>query len=372
MITDIVATINRCAPVDGGESTARSAGRRRAKGDGRVEERAALARHRAFWGLAQAPSPLVSTSRYTAISASDFDLGIDAGDGIIEAECIQVEHLLTQYERMYADRGAWDGDLLWPAIPPRPVPWLEAIAGCPIYHSASSGTFFPERAVTDPTDLRRLTRPSESPWFSKLLELTAGIVTVSRGRYPVAFPILRGPWDVAAALMGSTELYLALIDSPVEVVTMAEGCADLWLEVSARLWSIIPRWHGGYTGLLGIWSPSPTPLAQDDFSAGVSAETYGRLMAPVDRRPASHWTNGVFHLHSAGLQVLDSVLEWAYAVNVVLDPTGPSEAEVMKGLRHVQQTGHPLHVYTNDWDQAERIAHQLRPAGLAITYQPPA
>ena len=88
------------------------------------------------------------------------------------------------------------------------------------------------------------------------------------------------------------------------------------------------------------------------------------------------WKRPIFHLHSAGLQVLDVVLDEVLsplrggALNVDIDPSGPSVDALLPALRRVQARHIPLHLLAFDVDQARTLTTELAPAGLAVTYQP--
>ena len=340
-----------------------------------------LTRHRAFWERAPADRPVRGTTRWSQISSRHFDWGIPAGDGTVEPEMLRVDHFLPQYEALYVERGPLDDDFVWPAMPPTAIPWLEGILGCPIRYSVPSGSFHAEPIagegaaaggdllVVDPGPL------DANPWFRKLLEFVEGLTRLSRGRFAVGLPLTRGPWDIAFAACGATDLYVGLYERPADLRRLAATCAELWVDVTRRLASAIPRWHGGYVSFLGVWGPTFDPMPQDDASVAVSAGLYRRVMAPADRRVATAWKRPIFHLHSAGLQVVDVVLDNVLArrgsaLNVDVDLSGPPVEALLPILRRVQARRIPLHLLAFDAGQARALAAELSPVGLAITYQP--
>jgi len=336
-----------------------------------VELSEILARHEAFWLCKPADAPLLGMSRWAQISAAQFDWGLPTSEGLLAPEMLSVGHLLPQYEALFADRPL-DDDLCWPAMPPTAIPWLEGMLGCPIRYSLPSGSFSAEPAPVDL--LLNLGRaPLEgNPWFEKLLEFVDGLASLAHDRFAVGLPLMRGPWDLAAALTGPTELYMGLIDSPDTLRALADICGDLWREVASNLAARIPRWQGGFVGFLGLWAPDFDPLQQDDASVSVSPTLYRKVMRATDARIAAGWHRTIFHLHSAGLQVLDEVLDFldGHALNVDLDPSGPSAAQILPLLRRVQDRHVPLHLLAFDYGLAREMADSLSPAGLAITYQP--
>jgi hypothetical protein len=330
-----------------------------------------LARHEAFWRCEPAGSPLLGLSRWGQVTMAQFDWDLPAPEGTLEPEMLRVEHLLPQYEALFAGRPL-DDDLCWPAMPPTAIPWLEAILGCPVRYSIPSGSMSAEPVRPDDLPGRRQVVLDHDAWFRKLLEFVEKLAGLARGRFAVGLPLMRGPWDLVAALLGTTELYVALYDRPDELRTLAAICADLWADVAARLEAAIPRWQGGYVGFLGLWAPSFDPMLQDDASVSVSPSMYRRVMRSADERMTGGHGRAIFHLHSAGLQVVDEVLDIldGRALNVDVDPSGPGLDEIVPVLRHVQARRVPLHLLTFDREQARSLAALLSPAGLAITYQP--
>ena len=321
---------------------------------------------------------------------AQLDWGLDQVEGVLHPEHLDVVHFRPQYAALFDERGPLDDDLFWPAMPPPGVPWLEAMLGCPVSFSIEGGSISaasPAWAeVDDPReviDALRWEPLDANPWFRKLLEFVDAIAEEANGRFAVALPLTRGPWDLVAALRGMERFYLDLYDDPEGVARLANVCADLWIEVTTRLASAIPPWHGGYVSLLGLWAPTFTPLRQDDASVSVSAELYRRVMMSADRRVAQAWASPIFHLHSTGLQVLDDVLELLgdaadgrghRVLNIDLDPSGPSVEQLAPLLAGVQERGVPLHLWLNDLDRLRAVKQLVAPRGLAVTYQtdPPA
>jgi hypothetical protein len=330
-----------------------------------------LARHAAFWRCEPADRPLLGMSRWSQVSASQFDWGLPAAEGVLSPDMIDVARLLPQYETFY-ERQPLDDDLCWPAMPPTAIPWLEAMLGCPIRYSLEAGTISAESVPAGRLAELESVDVDSNAWLLKLLEFIDGLAGLARGRFAVGMPLMRGPWDLVSALIGATELYLALHDRPDDLQALATTCGGLWVRVAERLQARIPRWHGGCVGFLGLWAPGFVPMAQDDASVSVSAGMYGRVMRSVDANVVRDSGTAIFHLHSTGLQVLDHVLDFldGRALNVDVDPSGPAIAKLIPNLRRVQACRVPLHLLTFDRLQARALGDLLSPAGLAITYQP--
>jgi hypothetical protein len=357
----------------------------------------AVGRHAAFWRRDPAARALVSRSRWWSVTTAQLDWGLDHGEGTLHPDDLDARHFRPQYAALFEARGPLDGDLFWPAMPPTAVPWLEGMLGCPVRYSIEAGSISarsPSWATGDDAGdvAAALCRePLEAnPWYRKLVEFVGALAEEAGGRFAVALPLTRGPWDLVAALRGTERLYLDLYDNPEGAARLADACAELWIAVTTRLAAAIPTWHGGYVSFLGVWAPTFDPMPQDDASVSVSPELYRRVMASADRRVARRWANPIFHLHSAGLQVLDDVLgllddadvadvaddagdargRGRRALNVDLDPSGPPLDRLLPLLARVQDRGVPLHLLLWDLDQLREVTESLSPRGLAVTYQP--
>jgi len=330
-----------------------------------------LARHAAFWHCRAVERPLVGVTRWSQFNLSQFDWGLPDEEGILRPEMLDVDHFLPQYEALFGDGGPFDDDLCWSAMPPKAIPWLEGALGCPIEYSLRAGSIS-ARPILGDGPLELVPAPlADNSWFAKLLEFVHGLARLADGRFAVGLPLTRGPWDLVAALCGSSSLYLGLYDRPDELARLAGVCADFWIEANNHLSSAIPKWQGGNVAFLGIWAPTFDPMSQDDASASISQEFYRRIMGAADQRTARAWDSAIFHVHSAGLQITNEVLEWldGRALNITLDPSGPPLDAILPILRGVQERRIPLHVLTADPAQARLLVEVLSPSGLAIMYQ---
>jgi hypothetical protein len=333
---------------------------------------AILEDHLAFWRRAAVSHPLVSVSRWSDRSVEDFDWGFPRAEGYLEPDMLSVDRLLERYDELYRVAGAYDGRLLWTAAPPRAIPWMEAILGCPVRYMLPAGGFWVEPADVD---LRQLMVPGAldaNPWLRKLDEITEGIGSLAAGRFPVAIPLLRGPWDLASALRGPMRLFMETVEAPEVAADLATACARVWVLVNEWLAGRLPRWQGGYVGYYGLWAPDFAATTQNDCSVAISPAMYGDLMLAADRATIEPWAHGLFHLHSGGLHVLEPVLGLLHgqALNITVDPSGPSLDALLPVFRRIQEGGIPLHVLVFSPDDARRLQASLSTSGLAILCWP--
>lgn len=121
------------------------------------------------------------------------------------------------------------------------VPWVEAIAGCPLYHKR--GNFRAEHGL-DYGHLAEL--KIHQDWLEKLVEFTQWLAELSDGRFPVALCLMRGPADLLAALRGAERSIYDLIDYPQQVDPALQILTDIWIQVAHAQLEHIPAFAGGY------------------------------------------------------------------------------------------------------------------------------
>ena len=117
----------------------------------------------------------------------------------ITAEMINVDSFIEDYERQYQEVKALDQSGFWTAEPFTGIPWMEAFWGCEIFGNSES--FISKPFIKDPSELRKLKFDTENPWVNKYFEFVIKLNELSRGRFPVGAPILRGQADTLGALL---------------------------------------------------------------------------------------------------------------------------------------------------------------------------
>jgi hypothetical protein len=335
--------------------------------------REVLARHRAFWQCGSANQPLVGKVRMPRNPLDDFDWGLPEGQGKLEPQLVVVDHFLPQVEEYYQAGGVLDGDLFWPVVPTRSIPWLEAIMGASIFYSNDHGvvSIFAEPVISDWDHAPAVVPLPKNPWFLKLVEFVKGLARVSGGRFPLAGSHVRGPWDMVSALRGMSKVLGEFYSNPDRLTCLAEQCTDLWIQVVKRLAEIVPPWEEGYVGVFGLWAPGFSPMPQDDMSVSVSPRMYKEILALADLRTVETFEYPMFHTHSGGVHHLDAILgllTHGGSLNVVIDDTGLELGSLIPLLRKVQERRVPLHLYSPRWTQVEELRLVLSPSGLAISY----
>jgi hypothetical protein len=337
----------------------------------RPDLRALLERHRAFWTRQPADRPLLRTRPYRWLEPSA-SLPLISGrrtpaEWPAEPADLNLDALVAEWERP-AD--LLSGDFL-EQVEPFGLCWLEGRAGARVRIAA--GTVWAE--PPQPGGLRvedvRARLKANASWRESLRAYYQKLVAAAAGRAAVASTLLRGPLDVAAALVGSSELALLLHDKPARVGELLDVAAEGFVETAGFVGDIVPPLEGGWVAF-GIWAPGSVVRLQCDYSAMLSPADYRRWDVPRQRRLSREFDYSIFHLHSGCLHVLDGLLDMPEldAVEVSLDPwpSGPHPGDTIPALARIQAAGKAVVVHGGPVapEDYELMRASLSPVGLAL------
>ncbi len=327
------------------------------------------ARHCAFWQRGPVEYPIVGNKRTNAFVLGDYAFPVLGRP--LTPDDVDIPRALEWADALYrSGNGFLDGDLVW-GLPPLPgVPWMEAILGCAIWVSHESRSLWAAPWLDDWQALERALPLSTNPWFRKLIELTQALVRQADGAYPVTQTLMRGPADLAVALRGHERLALDLYDHPGEVRQLARRCTDIWIKVAQALFAVLPRFDGGYAGArLEVYAPGTLVRLEEDATILFSPGAYREFFQECDRRIASSFDYTILHTHSANSKLIDGLLEIQElgAIQVSLDPTGPSLDQMLPLFKRIQAAGKGLLV-THELSAAALapLLDGLEPRGLAL------
>jgi hypothetical protein len=326
-------------------------------------------KHRAFWTRTPVETPIIGNKRTTAFVLGDYQFTVT--DRPLKPEDIDLARVLEWAEALYRrGDGFLDGELVW-GLPPLPgVPWLEAILGCPIWVSQESRSLWAAPWLDNWDEVEHALPLSANPWFLKLLELTDALVQQANGHYPITQTLMRGPADLAVALRGHERFCFDLFDHPEPSRRLVERCTDIWIEVARVQLARIPPFDGGYTPpRLEVWAPGQAIRFEEDATILFSPQVYRTFFQECDRRIASSFEYALMHTHSANHKLVTRLLEIdeLHALQVLLDPNGPSLDEMVRLLQKIQVRGKAL-LITHELpdDVLASVVHQLSPRGLAL------
>ena len=207
-----------------------------------------LQRQRAFWHRDRVERPLLTAILYEPLAAMRVP---------VASECWQGDNLRLTPEMLdpvaFADfeQGPTDpqallrGDIFRVRAAFRRIPWLEAILGCPIYADRVSGSIWSTPILKSVEDGAALDIGDDNPWLAKLLAFTRELVACYDGSYLATLTLMRGPIDLARAVLGDEQMCLAIYDSPEAFRALLDAVSRVFIAVVEAQSAIIPPFEGG-------------------------------------------------------------------------------------------------------------------------------
>jgi hypothetical protein len=288
--------------------------------------------------------------------------------GCVSPEKLDAAAFLPAIERWHRHEAELNADTIQRFTPAFGIPWVEAIAGCPVV--ARPGSLWAEPWLESYRDRPAMRLDPQSPWLCKLLDFTRAMVACSAGRFPVAVPQMRGPLDVLAALRTPQQMCLDFVEQPEEVRRILGELTDLWIEVGWAVLELIPPFYGGHSARMGMWATGPAITPQNDVSTLLSPRTYAEFVLPCDRRIIAAFPFTEFHMHSTEHFQVNNLLELEAltAIQFTLEHTlgGPALETTLPVARRILDRK-PLILAAFELETAERCLAELPARGLCLT-----
>lgn len=285
----------------------------------------------------------------------------------ISPDQIQPETFLPHIENWYRCETELVSDVIQPFTPAFGMPWVEAIAGCPVV--AHPGSLWAAAHLDSYDDRPPIHFDPTNPWLRKLIEFTQAMVQFADGRFAIALPQMRGPLDTLAAMRTPNQMSLDMIDCPDQVFKILGELTDLWIGIAEAILKMIPSFHGGYCTRMKMWAPGEAITPQNDISTLISPKMYEEFVLPWDRKIISHFPYHSFHMHGTEYRHIDSLLklEELTAIELTLEHTigGPSLDVVIPVVRRILEEK-PLLLCALDIETAEWCLNELPSAGLCV------
>lgn len=291
----------------------------------RMDVKALFARHEAWW---RGEEMLVALVPYTPLG----ELWLPLKDGSLASHDIRVKPDVLDLDRLAGppeEEGELEcyGDRIRTRAPYSRVPWVEAILGCPIRATIQGGSMRTDSFVADWAAWESEEKHFHDDWFAALVSLTEMLVKRGGGRYAVVQTLMRGPSDLAEAVLGPELMCLSLYDHPQRLRRFLDEVTEVFIHVLRAQLERIPPIEGGYVNPFGVWAPGTVVRTQCDASSFLSPAQYAEWFLPYDIRICEAVDYSIIHLHSGSLHTVDVLLEVErpHAIQVSLDPepSGP-------------------------------------------------
>jgi hypothetical protein len=327
--------------------------------------------YKAFWNRAEMKRPLVGFSFVGWFPLEYFSACRSwRVNDYITPEMIDPDSWLEDHECLLEEGEKIEDDILRGACPSQvAVPcFLPASLGCKIRVLPSN--VMGEEQMLSWEEALKVHLEHKNPWFEKYLAFARALAQKANGRYPISHGAELGPTDLHALLRGYTESILDLIHHPGKSSELLWKLGHIFREFTEELWKHIPLFHAGYfDAQYQLWSPGPICRIQEDATALYSPDLYRKLVQPVDRMIASHFTNSFIHLHSTSMFLLDAFLEIEEirCLQINIEPFNIPVKDMVRYFQAVQRADRALLIRGSLKEEEMRILlDSLEPRGLYL------
>jgi hypothetical protein len=334
-----------------------------------------LDRHEAFAECRLVDRPVINPWRSGYYPAEQFPCGVARWRPgvILQPDEVTFAPFAEDYEQLYQrqhenhEADGYLGSAYWG------IPWLEAIMGCSVAVAAANCCARP--CLTSLDDFREISVDLDNnAWFQVLLRFTQQLVNFSAGRFPVCPPLLRGPGDTVAAMLGEMTYVTSFFDAPETMQALLHICARTRLTVIHRLQACLSSWQGvyaagGYPSM--VWSRRSVAYHQEDSAAILNPSIFRTYLLPALQIGCQAADVNFIHLHSACLYPVDILLDDRsfdiLQINVDHRGTGPPVSQLIGTFQKIQAAGRPLLLWgafsPEEW---QLIQGELSPVGLSV------
>lgn len=149
-----------------------------------------------------------------------------------------------------------------------------------------------EPCIESPETARFERNPDNTYWRFQL-DLIRRLTAEGRGKFMVAFPDLIEGLDTLAAMRGTQELLLDLIERPEWVHDGLRRITEHYHYYYDAVYDLIRDETGG--SHFWAWAPGKCVKLQCDFSAMIGPDMFAEFMVPVLRDLTSHIPTSLYH-----------------------------------------------------------------------------
>jgi len=335
-------------------------------------------RHKSFTELAPVDRPLYCVNvigrGYAAVYDATF--GAIPKNREVRPEDIDINSYIKDTANFISWHEQAGADMFYPVVPFSYIPWMEAVAGCPIY--AGKDSFYAEPFLKSADDIPDSIDLSEkNAWFAKLLEMSQALVSSFGEVYPMGSSThLRGPADMMAAAIGQKQFPLELYDNPDKLKKLGKVCTRAFIEVARALNAIAAKakFGGFIVNNFGIYTEEVCQYFQDDAVAFLSPKFYREFILEDHRTIDASFGQTLYHIHPISLFVAGELVSFANLkiIEINREPLaiGPSLEEMLPVFKKIQDSGKALVINFTDIDfSPELIEKEVRLACDNLAYE---
>jgi len=243
---------------------------------------------------------------------------------------------------------------------------ISAWAGC--LHTFGEHTAWADPCLDDWNNDKNFI-DMEHPLAKKTEEFTRLAIDAARGKYIVGLADFHPGGDHLAALRGSENLAIDLLENPDEVkAKLAASYKEYW-----RVFDFYTKWLKSEGMPIATWMPITSEtdmyIPSNDFSCMISKPMFDEFFLPGIIEECRRYDKSIYHLDGPGaVQHLDSLLEIP-ELNAFQWVPGAGQPQVIPWLdmfKKMLAAGKSIVTYPQNMDELRFLMDNFKPKGLYV------
>lgn len=272
----------------------------------------------------------------------------------LEPEDINISSLIRDIEDFVIMHEELGDDIFYSIQPFLYIPWMEAIAGCPIY--VGSNSFYAKPFLKNLYEFDENDDLLENnKWFMKLLEIKKALIDYFSDNYPVSSSThLRGPADLTSAALGQEQFCIDFYDNPEELKKIIDFYTDLFIKV-AKIENEISsksKFSGYVVNTFGIWTSKICQFFQDDALAFISPKLFKDFFLNSHLKIDAGFNSTFYHLHPVSMFMVDELIKYPnlkiIEINREPETIGPDMEKLVAAFRKIQDNQKSIYIHFTD------------------------
>jgi hypothetical protein len=272
----------------------------------------------------------------------------------------QIEKFLTQVQNKHYHGETFP--VFWPNLGPNV---FAGLYGCPLEFAEVTSWAQPILFDLETP----LTLDWQSEYLLKLIELTQAALEICPGKYLVGYTDFHPGLDCLAALRGTQNTLMDLIDAPDQLEGILQQFSDDFLAVYDFFDRLLKK--AGQPSLTWIAIPAfgRLHIPSSDFSAMISPKQHRRFAHPWLEREARAMTHNIFHVDGKGVaNHLDLILEMPHVQALQWVQGMGDDAPILQWvplIRRIQAAGKSVVIDLTP-TELEDFTTAVRPEGILL------
>lgn len=215
-------------------------------------------------------------------------------------------------------------------------------------------------------DIGRVHLDMSHPLFKKMIEFTQKLIEVGRGKFIVGLTDLHPGGDHLAALRGSENLAMDLLEEPEYVEQLLKQSIPEYFKAYDVFYDMIHSAGMPATTWTSIIHDGKFYLPSNDFSCMISKAMYDKFFLPGIERECRFYERSLYHLDGPGaLRHLDSLLSIPElnAIQFVCGAGNEGYHRWVNVYRQIQNAGKGIQMMC-DVSELPMIFETLKPEGI--------